>query len=192
MECPGRQYFFPAEDHHSIGNHNKEGDTSTDVPDIRPPRSREPCDHPSEDSSSRNMEGEGELGQQITREPSREMEDNCIRSQSPMMKSMQRPFYKSSDTDSVQDLHVFVDASMTSYSAAAYICNGHQSALVMAKTRVAPLKRITPPRLELMAAVIGARLTKHITDSIQVTEVYLWSDSQVVLHWLQSKRQHKR
>ena len=65
-----------------------------------------------------------------------------------MMKSMPRPFYKSSDTDSVQDLHVFVDASMTSYSAAAYICNGLKCTLVMAKTRVAPLKRITPPRLE--------------------------------------------
>ena len=54
----------------------------------------------------------------------------------------------------------------------------------MSKTRVAPLKALTLPRLELMATVLGARLARHIMDSIHIEEVFLWTDSQIVLHWL--------
>ncbi|XP_052820064.1 uncharacterized protein LOC128245883 [Mya arenaria] len=73
--------------------------------------------------------------------------------------------FEADDTVNAADetiLHVFSYASMTSYGAAVYICRVNQSALVMAKSRVAPLKKLTLPRLELMAAVIGARLgTDH-------------------------------
>lgn len=40
-------------------------------------------------------------------------------------------------------LHIFADASTKSYGAAAYICNKSESNLVMAKTRVAPVKTHT-------------------------------------------------
>ena len=53
-------------------------------------------------------------------------------------------------------LHVFVDASMKAYGTAAYLCRGQQSSHIMAKARVAPVKDHTLPRLELMAACIGA------------------------------------
>jgi hypothetical protein len=65
------------------------------------------------------------------------------------------------DDNSPLTLHVFVDASQSSYGAVAYICKGKQSSFVMAKNRVAPLRKMTLPRLELMAATIGARLLKH-------------------------------
>ncbi|XP_060575107.1 uncharacterized protein LOC132732649 [Ruditapes philippinarum] len=42
-----------------------------------------------------------------------------------------------------------------------------------------------------MAAVIGARLTKHVLKSIPAHSVYLWSDSQIVLHWLATNRKLK-
>ncbi|XP_045170970.2 uncharacterized protein LOC123533396 [Mercenaria mercenaria] len=58
----------------------------------------------------------------------------------------------------------------------------------MAKSRVAPLKKITLPNLELMAAVIGARLARHILQAIDIQDVILWSDSQSVLHWLSTSR----
>ena len=78
-------------------------------------------------------------------------------------------------------LHIFVDASTRSYGAAAYICNNDQSRLVMAKNRVAPLKSLTLPQLELMAAVIGARLANHVRESLPSTEITFWSDSQIVV-----------
>ncbi|MCG8047808.1 MAG: hypothetical protein N0E48_19650 [Candidatus Thiodiazotropha endolucinida] len=39
-----------------------------------------------------------------------------------------------------------------------------------------------------MATVLGARLGRHIMDSIQVESLFLWTDSQIVLHWLQTTR----
>ena len=89
-------------------------------------------------------------------------------------------------------LHVFVDASMAAYEAAVYICRGNKSALVMSKTRVAPLKELTLPRLELMAAVIAARLVRHLLWEVAVFKVELWSDSQITLHWLQTTKRLQR
>ena len=93
-------------------------------------------------------------------------------------------------------LHVFADASTKAYGAVAYLCEGQQSSLVMARTRVAPLKTKTLPRLELMAAVIGARLAKFIKSSLTplCTDIstFLWSDSQIVLHWLNSHKTLKQ
>ncbi|CAJ0595387.1 unnamed protein product [Cylicocyclus nassatus] len=72
-------------------------------------------------------------------------------------------------TDSYE-LHTFVDASATSYAAAVYIrtLNRYgtvQSGLLMARQRLAPMtsknKRITIPRLELLALLIGTRLTSY-------------------------------
>ena len=48
-------------------------------------------------------------------------------------------------------LRIFADASMKAYGAVAYLCNGSETSMVMAKSRVAPLKK-------LMAALTGARL----------------------------------
>ena len=62
----------------------------------------------------------------------------------------------------------------------------------MAKNRVAPLKTITLPKLELMAAVVGARLASHLEKSLAPKNVTFWSDSQIVLHWLQSTKPLKK
>ena len=91
-----------------------------------------------------------------------------------------------------QVLHIFVDASIHSYGAVVYLSNGNRSAIVMAKNRVAPLKTIILPRLELMAAVVGARLASHLEKSLALKNVTFWSDSQIVLHLLQSTKSLKR
>jgi hypothetical protein len=54
----------------------------------------------------------------------------------------------------------------------------------MAKNRVAPLKQITLPKLELMGAVVGARLARHLLDNLGDMEIHFWSDSQIVLNWI--------
>lgn len=56
--------------------------------------------------------------------------------------------------------------------------------LVAGKSRVAPPKSISIPRLELMAAVVGVRLlteTRKSVDLINCSEYY-WTDSSVTLH----------
>ncbi|XP_056006628.1 uncharacterized protein LOC130050470 [Ostrea edulis] len=101
-----------------------------------------------------------------------------------------RHFFNESTQNHPFTLHVFVDASEKAYGACVYIYNGENATLIIAKNRVAPLKNITLPRLELMAAVIGARLANNVQQSICIDfdSVTYWSDSQVVLHWLSSSK----
>ena len=90
-------------------------------------------------------------------------------------------------------LQVFTDASMKAYGAVAYLCTENESTIVMAKTRVAPLKKLTLPQLELMAAIVGARLADHLKSALHgIQKVEFWSDSQIVLHWITSNKLLKR
>ncbi|XP_055623744.1 uncharacterized protein LOC129767148 [Toxorhynchites rutilus septentrionalis] len=92
------------------------------------------------------------------------------------------PGYDPESFDSLE-LHVFVDASAQAYAAVAYfrISDRRQIrvALVASKTKVAPLRGVSIPRLELMAALLGARLRKTIEEnhSIKVKKTCFWSDS---------------
>ncbi|XP_069129210.1 uncharacterized protein [Argopecten irradians] len=62
----------------------------------------------------------------------------------------------------------------------------------MAKNRVAPIKGMTLPQLELMAAVLGARLGRDLLDELELERVVYWSDSQIVIHWLSSEKQQNK
>ncbi|XP_062714304.1 uncharacterized protein LOC134291053 [Aedes albopictus] len=94
------------------------------------------------------------------------------------------------------ELHTFVDASEAGFAAVLYLRFSDGEAveciLVTAKTRVAPLKFQSIPRLELQAAVLGSRLAQTIIDSmsIQAGRRYFWTDSRDVLCWINSD--HRR
>lgn len=93
-------------------------------------------------------------------------------------------------------LHVLVDASETGFAAVIYLrfeeFEHVECSIVGAKSRVAPLKYLSVPRLELQAALTGARLAHCITNSlsIKISQRFFWSDSRDVLCWLRSD--HRR
>ena len=60
----------------------------------------------------------------------------------------------------------------------------------MGKCKVAPIKQMSVPKMELESAVIGVRLLKLIQREMTMTidQNFLWSDSQVVLDWIASNK----
>ncbi|GFT23069.1 integrase catalytic domain-containing protein [Trichonephila clavipes] len=94
----------------------------------------------------------------------------------------------SGDSSEVQ-IHTFSDASQKAYGAAAFLRVKHKNRvsvdLVTSKSHVAPLKSLSLPRLELMGALLAARLAKEvkkILDQKCSTRAFFWTDSQVTLH----------
>lgn len=96
-------------------------------------------------------------------------------------------------------LHHFSDASTTGYGQCSYVRvvddKGQiHCSLIMGKARVAPLKMVTIPRLELTAAVVSVRVSDIPRQELQyerVEEIF-WTDSKVVLGYIKndSKRFH--
>lgn len=90
------------------------------------------------------------------------------------------------------ELHGFADASELGFGAAIYVrsaMNGNiQCNLLTAKTRVAPVKTISIPRLELCAAKLLAELMNHVrnTCALDYAPYYLYSDSTTTLYWIKS------
>lgn len=74
-------------------------------------------------------------------------------------------FYGFKQFDHLQ-LHIFVDASEQAYTAVSYLGRENHIAFVMGKCRVAPIKTITVPRLELQSALLGSRIGKTIVDEL--------------------------
>lgn len=89
------------------------------------------------------------------------------------------------------EIHAFCDASEAAYGAVVYAkClmddETVRISLISAKSKVAPIKQQTLPRLELCAAVLLTRLVEYVEETLKLDGVnyYAWSDSQVVLSWL--------
>ena len=93
------------------------------------------------------------------------------------------------------ELHVFTDASSKAYGAAVYTVNDTHTKgnLLISKARVANCRegRLTIPKLELTASLIGARLINYLTHLHKYETIYLWSDSKVVISWITSDKDIK-
>ncbi|XP_046573611.1 uncharacterized protein LOC124281704 [Haliotis rubra] len=92
----------------------------------------------------------------------------------------------------------FSDASSTGYGAISYlkvICDGQGDCeLLISKSRLAPLKQMTIPHLEMSAAVVSVKLDRmlHKEVKIAISRSVFWTDSTVVLQYIKnvSKRFH--
>ena len=90
-------------------------------------------------------------------------------------------------------MHAFSDASDEGYGIAIYthvedssgrvFCN-----LLMGKSRVAPLKKVTIPRMELTAASLSVKFVTLITSAMELLfDVHYWTDSTSVLRYIANK-----
>ncbi|XP_041564473.1 uncharacterized protein LOC121467226 [Drosophila elegans] len=104
-----------------------------------------------------------------------------------------QPAKELGDAEKVLDfteLHTFVDASEFGYAAVCYFRIGKGDditiSLVAAKSKVARLKPLSIPRMKLLAALTGARLSQKVrnTRNIKTDEHIYWTDSRTVISWL--------
>ncbi|XP_028163939.1 uncharacterized protein LOC114355340 [Ostrinia furnacalis] len=93
--------------------------------------------------------------------------------------------------DKVVELHGFCDASIAAYAAVVYVrvidVQGEvKVSLVTSRTKVAPVKQQSIPRLELMGAALLVELITEVAEVMNVpkSSVRAWTDSSVVLAWL--------
>lgn len=84
--------------------------------------------------------------------------------------------------------------SERAYGAVAYLwipTSGGEAcaSFAMARSRVAPKKQLSIPRLELCAALAGAQLAKLLLTelTLPINSTILWTDSTTVLHWIRSE-----
>ncbi|XP_075150701.1 uncharacterized protein LOC142224802 [Haematobia irritans] len=89
-------------------------------------------------------------------------------------------------------VHVFVDASKRAYGACIYAVtttNTIESKLLCAKSKVAPIKDTSLPRLELYVALLGSDLIHSIKTSFPNAhhQIFCWSDSTITLAWISNE-----
>lgn len=93
--------------------------------------------------------------------------------------------------DAAVQIHTFCDASIKAYGAVVYVRCEYPNqtvrvTLLTSKSKVADLRSVSVPRLELCAAKLAAELTVTVVRCLEIpnTEVYYWTDSEIVLFWL--------
>uniref|UniRef100_A0A914GX00 CCHC-type domain-containing protein n=1 Tax=Globodera rostochiensis TaxID=31243 RepID=A0A914GX00_GLORO len=107
-------------------------------------------------------------------------------------------------SDRTYQLHCFSDSSSFAMCATVFLRVSHpdleqaECFLIFAKTKVKPMHKGSPltiPKLELISAEMGARALKFVQpqlSSLNLSEIsHLWSDSAIVLAWLQDDAKPK-
>lgn len=95
------------------------------------------------------------------------------------------------------EVHGFCDASNKAYAAVVYLRVEYSDEsvkvnLISGKTKVAPIKIISTPKLELCGCVLLSNLVTKVQKSLNFKDVntYLYSDSTVCLAWITSHPNH--
>ena len=102
-----------------------------------------------------------------------------------------RCYFPKSVTIAYQQLHGFCDASELAYAGVVYLrlvdtTGCIHTSQVIAKTKVAPIKRLSIPRLELCGAYLLSQLLHRcqVVFDFSSADVFAWTDSTIVLNWI--------
>ena len=102
-----------------------------------------------------------------------------------------RCYFPKSANITLMQLYGFSDASEWAYAGVVCLRMSDSEGrvhvtLVMSKTKVAPIKRITIPRLELCGAHLLAQMLYHVKEVLHLplSAVFAWTDSTIVINWL--------
>lgn len=116
----------------------------------------------------------------------------ALRAELPLLRDFRIPRWIGTEApDGIMELHGFADASERAYAAVLYLrsVTGGEFciSLLQAKTKVAPLRQLSLPRLELCAASLVVALTVRMLEVLKlpISTVHLWTDSSVTLGWIQ-------
>jgi hypothetical protein len=110
----------------------------------------------------------------------------------PLLANIDIPRWIGTSNGHGTQIHVFCDASERAYGAVLYVRSSARGGVIVrlacSKTRLAPVKKITLPRLELLAALIGARLLEYFCreTGLDIRDATLWTDATVALSWIRS------
>lgn len=103
-----------------------------------------------------------------------------------------RPFGLANATPVYRELHGFSDASERGFGGVAYLRSVYPDGtviinLIASKGRVAPLKSLMIPRLELQGSLVLAQLMSQIASDLNIDShrQFGWTDSMIVIGWLQ-------
>jgi len=101
-----------------------------------------------------------------------------------------RQYYNCESKMTNAELHLFCDANNKAYGTIAFLRQGDKTTFVMARGKVAPLKPLTIPQLELLGALTATRLCAYLQTSFKQYKfrTFLWTDSQIVLYWVQGNK----
>ena len=92
------------------------------------------------------------------------------------------------------ELHIFSDASMKAFGAVAYFRTVNEEEIncsfIIGKSRLAPIKGSTTPRLELQAAVLASRIKYCVTEEMDLPmdKTFMWTDSKVTLSYIRNEQ----
>jgi hypothetical protein len=125
---------------------------------------------------------------------------NALISELEFLKTVRVPrcYYLSNQNRLTTQIHGFSDASERAIGAVVYTRTVYENSrvdvkLMASKTRVAPVKKQTIPRLELIGATLLAKLVSSVLSTLEWNvEIFYWVDSMTTLHWIRNDRTWKQ
>ncbi|XP_070518860.1 uncharacterized protein [Cardiocondyla obscurior] len=123
---------------------------------------------------------------------------SALHSQFSCLEQLRLPRWTGSSPGCSAELHGFADASNSAYAASVYLRLPRPDGtgivtLLAGKSKVAPIKSLTIPRLELSASLLLARLITFVRAALELGAVpcTCWADSTIVLQWIRSQPPRK-